>query len=120
VILPRDEMPAHLAAHLAEPVRKTRSMRVCTKCEPPALVHLNQWLDHLDWHKRQIRPRPPITKEQRERIKARDGYACRRCGGTVDLVIHHINGDETDQREENLITLDRACHDPLQRRNTAL
>ena len=43
-------------------------------------------------------------------IKARDGSRCVVCGETDRLTIHHRNGDHSDNRHENLITLCETCH----------
>lgn len=47
------------------------------------------------------------------RIKIRDDFTCRECGGTKCnneyLEVDHI-GDPLDHRDENLRTLGKACH----------
>ncbi len=54
-----------------------------------------------------------------ESIRERDNYACLGCYKTQEqelasngdrLAVHHINGDRTDNRQENAITLCAACH----------
>ncbi len=64
------------------------------------------------------------TKEQREfheSIRKRDNYICQDCGKTQEqeledrrskLICHHINGNHTDNRDENAVTLCRDCHQP--------
>lgn len=38
------------------------------------------------------------------------GAACKICGKTEDLVIHHKNGNASNDNIENLIVLCKACH----------
>lgn len=47
---------------------------------------------------------------------ARDGHACRHCGATSSLVVHHIRAyrDFRDNQLSNLITLCRRCHGRLE------
>ena len=49
-------------------------------------------------------------KKIRESILARDGYQCNRCKSTNFLHVHHIDGDPTNDAEDNLITLCERCH----------
>lgn len=56
--------------------------------------------------------RPPISRDLREFIYERDGYACLECGSADDLSLDHIwpyskGGEDT---EENLRTLCRPCN----------
>jgi 5-methylcytosine-specific restriction endonuclease McrA len=53
-----------------------------------------------------------VWREIREAILERDGYACKRCAATDDLVVHHIVAwkKSMDNRPENLITVCRSCH----------
>ena len=56
--------------------------------------------------------RNEIDDKQRKRIHQRDQKACRKCGGTQKLEVHHIvplteHGTNTD---DNLITLCVYCH----------
>src|SRR5262249_34174307 len=48
------------------------------------------------------------------KAKARDLNECRLCGGTEQLVIHHLDGtgedDSPNHTLENLVTLCRKCH----------
>lgn len=44
------------------------------------------------------------------KIKKRDGYKCTECGGTENLLIHHIDYDKSNCEMDNLITLCRKCH----------
>jgi len=41
---------------------------------------------------------------------ARDRYACRKCGATDDLEVHHVDGDWRNNELGNLITLCHDCH----------
>jgi 5-methylcytosine-specific restriction endonuclease McrA len=54
-----------------------------------------------------------LGKRMREIVKQRDGHACRRCGATTKLEVHHIvslqaGGAAYDPH--NMITLCRVCH----------
>lgn len=40
----------------------------------------------------------------------RDGYKCTKCGADKNLLIHHIDGDDNRNYENNLVTLCRSCH----------
>lgn len=59
----------------------------------------------------------------RERIKKRDHYRCQcpdcQLAGKTDgnLVVHHINGNQADNRDCNLVTMRQDCHN---RRTAAL
>ncbi len=52
---------------------------------------------------------------QRERVRQRDGYRCRRCGGVGPIQVHHVvkrslgGGDDL----ENLESLCVPCHDQV-------
>ena len=57
------------------------------------------------------------------RIRERDRDKCQHCGETGEgLAVAHLNHDETDNRDENLLLLCRPAHlahDKLQHRNNA-
>lgn len=38
------------------------------------------------------------------------GTECETCGDVEDLVVHHVNGDRTNNSADNLQTLCRGCH----------
>jgi 5-methylcytosine-specific restriction endonuclease McrA len=46
----------------------------------------------------------------RNRIVARDGYACTECGATENLAVHHIDGNARNDDPTNLTTLCEECH----------
>ena len=68
------------------------------------LVKKSSRIKHLDW----INIKEPILK--------RDGYVCRRCGGTDGLTAHHIKprDDGGTDDPKNLITLCCSCHDIIE------
>lgn len=58
-------------------------------------------------------------KERRERILGRDNHTCQTCGYRPSLVIvgkprplhiHHIDKDQENNSDSNLITLCSSCH----------
>ena len=49
-------------------------------------------------------------KRARKQARERDGNRCVRCGSTRFLQVHHLNGNASDMRLENLITLCRTHH----------
>lgn len=53
-----------------------------------------------------------LSAEQRQKIHARDGNACRCCGFKASKYqeIHFINGIETDTRPDNMATICIFCH----------
>lgn len=57
--------------------------------------------------------------ELKELIRKRDNYTCQECGKTQEqnlkehdrkLDVHHIDGNDTNNIEENMITYCRKCH----------
>ena len=44
------------------------------------------------------------------KIKERDNYRCQSCGAVDTLQIHHIDYDQFNSKEDNLITLCNNCH----------
>lgn len=46
----------------------------------------------------------------RKRCLAQKINTCNACGDGDDLVVHHINGDRSDNRLDNLVPLCRECH----------
>lgn len=59
------------------------------------------------------------VQELREARRKCDNYTCQECGMTQDeckkkynriLDVHHVDGDDTNNILENLITLCRSCH----------
>lgn len=63
---------------------------------------------------------PPDWPEIAERIKQAAGHRCENCGapsapGTI-LTVHHLNGDKSDCRPENLLACCQVCHLSIQGR----
>jgi len=64
---------------------------------------------------------PPSWKEIADRRKAEEGYRCERCrhsnrpstGHT--LTVHHLDGDKSNNTDENLAVLCQRCHLRIQR-----
>lgn len=56
----------------------------------------------------------PRWRARRAHILKRDGYACRRCGVSAGLQVHHLryakNGNPWDVPDKALQTLCAACH----------
>ena len=55
-----------------------------------------------------------------EAILRRDNYRCQKCGAAVDLVVHHRDGDDRNNRDSNLACLCNPCHLSLHRPLTRL
>lgn len=54
-----------------------------------------------------------LVRERKAKIRARDSYICQVCGlpQTDELLcVHHIDYDENNNKEENLISVHRNCH----------
>lgn len=43
----------------------------------------------------------------------RDNYRCQRCNSVGCLILHHIDGDDRNNKLENLLTLCKPCHGRL-------
>ena len=56
------------------------------------------------WQKRGDRNHETEFQAIRPQILKRDGYRCRNCGEPSDIV-HHIDGDRSNNKPQNLITL---------------
>ena len=56
-------------------------------------------------------------KQLRGVILIRDGHRCRICGSEEYLHIHHRDGDPTNDRPDNLITLCERCHSRIHAQN---
>ena len=54
----------------------------------------------------------PEWKRTRERILVRDGRSCRRCMSRKNVQVHHLTYERRGrERDEDLITLCRRCHE---------
>ena len=63
----------------------------------------------------QERSYPGLSKHQKKFVKIRDNYTCKACGKDLhehrhSCIVHHIDGDKTNQDLDNLITVCKACH----------
>ena len=63
-----------------------------------------------------------LNKKLKEEIRRRDKYICQECGKTQEqslietnrkLDVHHRDGDDTNNAEENMTTLCCSCHRKL-------
>lgn len=61
----------------------------------------------------------------KEKIRKRDDYICQECGKTQEqnlkeigriLSVHHIDGDDTNNIEENMISFCNVCHQKIERK----
>ena len=59
-----------------------------------------------------IRLEPEEYRRLRQKVLARDGWRCQRCGGLRDVQVHHMQRRSAlgDDSEQNLITLCMSCH----------
>jgi len=51
--------------------------------------------------------------DYRKRCLSQKINCCNNCGTNNDLVVHHINGDRSDNQLENLVPLCNSCHSKL-------
>jgi hypothetical protein len=51
-----------------------------------------------------------FTKELKEYIKKKDNYECQMCFNNKNLVVHHLDYNKKNNKEDNLITLCKYCH----------
>jgi len=51
-----------------------------------------------------------FDKKLKTKILIRDNKQCKICGSSNKVVIHHINRNKHNSKENNLITLCRSCH----------
>jgi len=57
----------------------------------------------------QVKGQNPQTS-RRHAAKLMDGGFCIFCTTTVDVVVHHIDGDPLNNERQNLTTVCRSCH----------
>ncbi len=54
-----------------------------------------------------------LWKELKVRVYKRDNYSCQMCGATSDLVCHHVDYNNENNKIENLVTLCRKCNSSI-------
>ena len=92
---------------------------VCQGCARPGLTERGRCPECQAERKREDRERRNFARgperwswsRLRAKILERDGYACRVCGSDLELEVHHVNGDPSDNRTQNLETRCRQ-HNP--------
>ena len=57
------------------------------------------------------------TKNIKDNILKRDNRECRVCGSKSDLCVHHIDYNQDNNKDDNLITLCRSCHQKTNSKN---
>lgn len=82
---------------------------ICSAVLPPGELGRHRRVVHGD-----IRGTRRWTK-LRAQVIARDRGRCTVCGSPHALEVHHLNGDPSGNRLENLATLCRPCHRPSDR-----
>ena len=55
-------------------------------------------------------PNIPNWVKIRKRIIERDKWRCRICHSDMDLNVHHIDYERSNNQDHNLVTLCRPCH----------
>jgi 5-methylcytosine-specific restriction endonuclease McrA len=67
---------------------------------------------YLRWKKKNQKPNTNIKGWSviRKNIIERDSYICRICGDDLDLHVHHIDSNRSNNDNSNLVTLCRDCH----------
>ena len=46
----------------------------------------------------------------RQTVLERDNHKCSKCGAVDDLVVHHVDGNDRNNKLGNLVTICNACH----------
>lgn len=94
-------------------------MRRCLDCRALITSGSRCAVHQRALERRRGQRRPSVARHQLpEATKARDGYRCRRCGGTVGLEAHHIKARQDGGRDTlaNMVTLCHQCHQEQHRR----
>jgi len=85
--------------------------KVCPVCK--ALMPSGEYRSHITAHYDQAKPRPGSTsawRRLRTLIIDRDQHACRKCGATEHLEVHHLDGNWRNDTPANLETRCTACN----------
>ncbi len=79
-------------------------------------------ISQLPPRRRRIRLAAESYRKLRRLVLERDSWRCQFCGQIVNLQVHHLRprSQQGDDKEENLITLCRACHERVHRERTLL
>jgi 5-methylcytosine-specific restriction endonuclease McrA len=51
-----------------------------------------------------------FNKDLKNKVQKRDSKVCKLCGDNKHLLVHHIDYNKLNNREDNLITLCFQCH----------
>lgn len=94
------------------------ALKPCYECAQ--LVPAGQFERHRQAHRNATKSSHNTSEWDAlsKRIKRRDGFKCQRCHRSkaelerfgLSLHVHHVNGESSDNRPENLLTLCEQCH----------
>jgi 5-methylcytosine-specific restriction endonuclease McrA len=74
-------------------------------------LYRGRCLEHAQWNAYPERQRGRILQRRRARLIHTRGARCQRCRRThVELELHHLDGDASNDDDRNLELLCRDCH----------